>query len=80
MTEKNGFWRGGTIRNLDEFYKSDFYPQPQEKRGYPVWFASGEQTTSFYKTEQDFYGLPDIMTLCSAVYAHRTEVFWVFWS
>lgn len=75
MTEDNGFRRGATIRNLDEFYQSDFYLLPQEKRGYPVWFDSGEQTKAFYKTEQDFYGLPDIMTLCTAVYAPSDRSF-----
>ena len=31
MMEENGYRRGGCIRNLDEFYKSDFYLLPQEK-------------------------------------------------
>lgn len=32
MTEPNGYRRGGSIRDLDEFYKSDFYKVPQEKK------------------------------------------------
>lgn len=75
MAEPDGFRRGATIRNLKEFYKSDFYLLPQEKKGYPVWFDSKEQTTTFYKTEQDVYGLSDIMTLCTAVYAPADRSF-----
>lgn len=75
MIEAKGFRRGATIRGLQEFYQSDFYLVPQEKKGYPVWFDSKEQITTFYKTEQSIYGIPDIMTLCIAVYAPSDRSF-----
>lgn len=69
MTEPNGYRRGGSIRDLDEFYKSDFYKVPQEKKGYPVWFDTSKQTATFYKNEQSIYGLANIMTLCVGIYS-----------
>ena len=68
MVEENGFQRGGTIRDLDSFYQSEFYLLPQEKRGYPVWMDSREQTDIFYKNEQNVYGFANIITLGIAVY------------
>ncbi len=68
MVEQNGFNRGGMIRDMEQFYQSDFYLLPQEKRGYPVWLDTGEQTEFFYKNEQSLYGISNIVTLCIAVY------------
>lgn len=68
MAEEGGYPRGGTIRDLDSFYESDFYLLPQKKHGYPVWMDSSLQTTTFYKNNQALYGLPNIITLGVAVY------------
>lgn len=75
MVEDNGFQRGGTIRDLDAFYKSDFYLVPQEKRGYPVWMDDKEQTGIFYKNEQVVYGFANIITMEIAVYEPNTRDF-----
>ena len=75
MVEDNGFQRGGTIRALDAFYKSDFYLVPQDKRGYPVWMDDKEQTGIFYKNEQVVYGFANIITMEIAVYAPNTRDF-----
>lgn len=68
MVEPNGFQRGGTIRDLDLFYESEFYLLPQEKNGYPVWMDSELQTDIFYKDKQSIYGLANIITMGVAVY------------
>lgn len=68
MVEQHGFQRGGTIRDLDSFYESDFYLLPQQKNGYPVWIDGEVQSSTFYKNEQNFYGLANIITLSVAVY------------
>lgn len=75
MAEDNGFQRGGTIRDLDAFYKSDFYLVPQDKRGYPVWMDDKEQTGIFYKNEQVVYGFANIITMEIAVYEPNTRDF-----
>lgn len=75
MVEDNGFQRGGTIRDLDAFYKSDFYLVPQDKRGYPVWMDDKEQTGIFYKNEQIVYGFANIITMEIAVYEPNTRDF-----
>ena len=75
MVEDNGFQRGGTIRDLDAFYKSDFYLVPQDKRGYPVWMDDKEQTGFFYKNEQVVYGFANIITMEIAVYEPNTRDF-----
>lgn len=75
MVEDNGFQRGGTIRDLDAFYKSDFYLVPQDKRGYPVWMDDKEQTGIFYKNEQVVYGFANIITMEIAVYEPNTRDF-----
>lgn len=75
MVEDNGFQRGGTIRALDAFYKSDFYLVPQDKRGYPVWMDDKEQTGIFYKNEQVVYGFANIITMEIAVYEPNTRDF-----
>lgn len=75
MVENNGFQRGGTIRDLDAFYKSDFYLVPQDKRGYPVWMDDKEQTGIFYKNEQVVYGFANIITMEIAVYEPNTRDF-----
>ncbi len=75
MVEQNGFQRGGTIRNLEQFYNSEFYLLPQEKKGYPVWMDSREQSSIFYKNEQNFYGLGNIITLGIGVYQPVTRNF-----
>lgn len=75
MVEANGYRRGGTIRNLEEFYKSDFFQLPQKKGGYPVWIDSPSQTETFYKDEQTVYGFANIVTLCTAVYEPDTRDF-----
>ena len=51
------------------YKRQEFYTLPQEKRGYPVWFDTAEQTSVFYKNEQNVYGLANIVTLGIAVYA-----------
>lgn len=68
MAEANGYPRGGTIRDLDSFYESDFYLLPQIKHGYPVWMDSSLQTATFYKNSQNLYGIANIITLGVAVY------------
>lgn len=75
MTEPNGFQRGATIRDLDEFYKSEFYLLPQEQKGYPVWMDSQKQTQFFYKNKQSVYGLPHIITMGIAVYEPASRDF-----
>ena len=75
MVENNGFQRGGTIRDLDAFYKSDFYLVPQDKRGYPVWMDDKEQTGIFYKNEHVVYGFANIITMEIAVYEPNTRDF-----
>ena len=75
MVEDNGFQRGGSIRDLDAFYKSDFYLVPQDKRGYPVWMDDKEQTGIFYKNEQVVYGFANIITMEIAVYEPNTRDF-----
>ena len=75
MVEDNSFQRGGTIRDLDAFYKSDFYLVPQDKRGYPVWMDDKEQTGIFYKNEQVVYGFANIITMEIAVYEPNTRDF-----
>ncbi len=75
MVEDNGFQRGGTIRDLDAFYKSDFYLVPQDKRGYPVWMDDKEQTGIFYKNEQVVYGFANIITMEITVYEPNTRDF-----
>ena len=54
---------------------AEFYTLPQEKRGYPVWFDTAEQTSVFYKNEQNVYGLANIVTLGIAVYAPADREF-----
>ncbi len=68
MVEQNGFQRGGTIRDLDAFYETDFYLRPQETHGYPVWLDGNQQSRIFYKNAQNFYGIGNIITLAVAVY------------
>lgn len=75
MVEDNGFQRGGTIRDLDAFYQSEFYLLPQEKKGYPIWMDSREQTGIFYKDQQIIYGFANIITLGTAVYEPYTRKF-----
>ena len=68
MMEENGYRRGGCIRNLDEFYKSDFYLLPQKQRGYPTWIETNEQSRTFYQSEQNVYGFGNLITLCVGIY------------
>ena len=75
MVEENGYQRGGTIRNLDEFYKSDFYRKAIERHGYPVWIEEAGQNHTFYESEQSVYGLADIITLSVAIYQPDTRAF-----
>ena len=75
MVEPGGYRRGGIIRDPDAFYETEFYTLPQEKRGYPVWFDTAEQTSVFYKNEQNVYGLANIVTLGIAVYAPADREF-----
>ena len=46
MVEENGFQRGGTIRDLDSFYQSEFYLLPQEKKG--ISYMDGQSGTDRY--------------------------------
>lgn len=75
MVEPNGYQRGGTIRDLESFYQSEFYLLPQEKQGYPVWFDSAAQSKVFYKNAQNVYGMGNIITLGVAVYAPGNREF-----
>lgn len=75
MVEANGYYRGGIIRNPDEFYESEFYLLPQDKAGYPVWMDSALQTTTFYKNEQNIYGIANIITLGVSVYEPESRDF-----
>ena len=75
MAEENGYQRGGTIRNLDEFYQSNFYQEAMSRHGYPVWIESAGQNYIFYENEQSVYGLADIITLSVAVYQPETRMF-----
>lgn len=68
MVEQNGFRRGGTIRDLEAFYDSDFYLLPQEKNGYPIWIDGHNQSGIFYRDEQNVYGFGNIITMAVAVY------------
>lgn len=75
MVEPSGYQRGGTIRDLEAFYQSEFYLLPQEKRGYPIWMDSATQTSTFYKNEQNVYGIGNIITLGVAVYSPANREF-----
>ena len=75
MAENSGYRRGGTIRNLEEFYKSRFYLEAKEKKGYPVWIEDAEQSRTFYENEQSVYGYADIATLSVAIYTLETREF-----
>lgn len=75
MVEPDGYRRGGCIRDLEQFYKTDIYLVPQEKKGYPVWFDMAEQTNIFYQNEQSIYGYPNIITLGIGVYAPADREF-----
>ena len=73
MAEENGYQRGGTIRNLDEFYQSNFYQEAKARHGYPVWIEDAGQNYTFYESEQSVYGLADIITLSVAIYQPETR-------
>lgn len=75
MMEPNGYQRGGTIQDLDSFYKSSFYLLPQEKNGYPVWIDGKEQSSVFFKNGQYIYGIGNTITLSIAVYEPVTRNF-----
>lgn len=75
MVEPDGYRRGGCIRNLEQFYETDIYLVPQEKKGYPMWFDMAEQTNIFYQNEQSIYGFPNIITLGIGVYAPGNREF-----
>ena len=75
MVEKNGYRRGGTIRDLKWFYQSEFYQKALENRGYPVWIEDAGQNYVFYESEQSVYGLADIITLSIAIYQPSTREF-----
>lgn len=75
MVEAKGYQRGGTIRNLDAFYESAYYLKPQENYGYPVWMDGEEQSELFFKNDQSFYGIPDIVTLGISVYEPKKREF-----
>ena len=80
MVEDNGFQRGGTIRDLDAFYKSDFYLVPQDKRGYPVWMDDKEQTGIFYKNEQVVYGFANITITMEKFSLYMNQIPEIFWA
>ena len=75
MVEENGYQRGGTIRNLEQFYQSDFYQEAIARRGYPVWNEDVGQNSTFYESEQSVYGLADIVTLSVAIYQPEDREF-----
>lgn len=75
MVEENGYRRGGTIRNLTEFYEKPYYQKPREKNGYPVWFEDAGQSETFYENEQSVYGFGNIVTLGLAIYEPYTREF-----
>lgn len=75
MVEKNGYRRGGTIRDIEWFYQSEFYQKALEKHGYPVWIEDAGQNHVFYESEQSVYGLADIITLAIAIYQPSTREF-----
>lgn len=75
MVEENGYRRGGTIRNLTEFYEKPYYKKTREKNGYPVWFEDAGQSETFYENEQSIYGFGNIVTLGVAVYEPYTREF-----
>ncbi len=75
MAEPNGYQRGGTIRDLEGFYKSEFYLLPREKKGYPIWMDSPKQSSTFYKNKQSVYGIGNTVTLGIAVYEPSDRTF-----
>ena len=75
MIEKNGFVRGGLIRDLDRFYQGDFYLLPQKQNGYPVWMDDISQTHTFFRNDRSIYGIGNIITLGVAVYEPTTRGF-----
>lgn len=75
MVEDGGYQRGGTIRDLEGFYKSSFYMLPQENHGYPVWIDGKSQSEIFYENEQSVYGMADIMTMGVAIYEPSVREF-----
>lgn len=68
MVEDGGYQRGGTIRDLESFYKSSFYTLPKENLGYPVWIDDTSQSEIFFENEQSVYGMADIVTMGVAIY------------
>ncbi len=75
MAEESGYQRGGTIRNLEEFYQSNFYLEAIGRHGYPVWIEDAGQNRTFYESEQSVYGLADIITLSVAIYQPENREF-----
>jgi sensor histidine kinase YesM len=75
MAEPNGYQRGGTIRDLESFYESEFYLLPQETKGYPIWMDSSKQSSTFYKNKQSVYGIGNTVTLGIAVYEPSKKTF-----
>lgn len=75
MVEKNGYRRGGTIKDLEWFYQSEFYQSALEHHGYPVWIEDAGQNYVFYESEQSVYGLADIITMAVAIYQPSTREF-----
>ena len=54
MAEENGYQRGGTIRNLDEFYQSNFYQEAKARHGYPVWIEDAGRIIPFMRVSRVF--------------------------
>lgn len=75
MRDESGFPRGAVIKEIEYFYKSEFYSKTKNNRGYPVWFEGKEQTELFFKNRQNIYGIADIITMTVSVYHPRTREF-----
>lgn len=75
MVEENGYQRGGTIKDLETFYESEFYLSPQEHHGYPVWLDGKQQSSIFFRNDQSVYGIADIITLAISVYEPKSREF-----
>ena len=77
MVEENGFQRGGTIRDLDSFYQSEFYLLPQEKGDILYGWTVGNRQGFFIRMNRMYTVLPISSLLASPFMDHMIGNFLV---
>lgn len=75
MAEENGYQRGGTIRNLDEFYQSNFYQEAKARHGYPVWIEDAGQNYTFMRVSRVFMDWQTLSRCLLQSISRRQELF-----